>query len=327
MKKLKFGIIGAGSIAQTWAQAIAQSASAELETVADIREDVVRPFAESFGCKAYQTHKEMVEKNKLDGVIICTPPLSHPEISLYCIENKINVICEKPFSVESQSARAMRDAAKKAVVLLTMASKFRYVEDVIRAKSILQSGILGDVILFENAFTSRVTMKGRWNADPQIAGGGVLIDNGTHSLDIVRYFLGAIKEIEVVEGKRSQGLSVEETVRIFVRTESDTMGSIDLSWSISKEQPSYINIYGTYGTISVGWQESKYRQLSSPDWIVYGNGYNKVEAFVRQLENFCRAIRGEEKLLITAEDAIASVEAVEAGYRALKTSQWTAVPY
>jgi predicted dehydrogenase len=129
----------------------------------------------------------------------------------------------------------------------------------------------------------------------------------------------------VVEGKRVQGLPVEDTVRIFVRSTNGVMGSIDLSWSINKELDSYINVYGSRGTISVGWKESKYRQSTSPDWIVFGKGYNKVQAFRSQIDNFCKAIRGEEALLITAEDALASVEVIEAAYAALRQHPWIPV--
>jgi predicted dehydrogenase len=219
----------------------------------------------------------------------------------------------------------MVEAARSAQVKLTMASKFRYVEDVIRAKSIVASGILGEIVLFENAFTSRVDMSLRWNAESKTSGGGVLIDNGTHSVDLMRYFIGPLAEVQVVEGKRVQGLAVEDTVHIFVRSISGVMGTIDLSWSINKELDSYINIYGSHGTVFVGWKESKYRQSSSRDWVVFGNGYDKVQAFRSQINNFCKAIRGEENLLITAEDALASVEVVEAAYAALQQNQWTTV--
>jgi len=128
-----------------------------------------------------------------------------------------------------------------------------------------------------------------------------------------------------VEGKRVQGLPVEDTVRIFVHSVSGVMGSIDLSWSLNKELDSYLNIYGSHGTIAVGWKESKYRQSSSSDWIVFGKGYDKVQAFRSQLNNFARAIRGKEMLLITAEDALASVEAIEAAYNSLRRVHWTAV--
>src|SRR5262249_53844586 len=156
-----------------------------------------------------------------------------------------------------------------------------------------------------------------WNANPKVSGGGVLMDNGAHSVDLMRYFLGPLDAVQVVEGKRVQGLPVEDTVRIFVRSAGGVMGSIDLSWSINKELDSYINIYGSHGTIAVGWKESKYRQTSSRDWVAFGKGYNKVQAFRSQISNFARAISGKEMLLITARDALASVEVMEAAYRAL----------
>ena len=186
-------------------------------------------------------------------------------------------------------------------------------------------GILGDIVLFENAFTARVDMSNRWNANPEISGGGGLIDNGTHSVDIMRYFLGPLAEVNVVEGKRIQGLPVEDTVRIFVKSTQGVMGNIALSWSINKELDHFIRIYGSNGTVSVGWKESKYRQTSGQDWVVFGEGYSKIRSFTRQLENFSKAIRGEEELIITAADAIASVEAVNAAYEALNRSNWTRV--
>jgi predicted dehydrogenase len=323
--KLRFGILGAGAIAQTWVQAFQGHEVARVVAVTDVREELARALAEGIGCQSYSSYEAMASGTDLDAVVVCTPPASHPEICRYFLERKLHVLCEKPLSIDVKSAKMMLDASRSAGVQLTMASKFRYVDDVVRAKSIVMSGILGEIILFENAFTSRIDMKSRWNSNREISGGGVLIDNGTHSVDIMRYFLGPLAEVQAVEGKRSQGLLVEDTVRIFARSLNGVMGSIDLSWSINKELDSYINIYGSSGTISVGWKESKYHQSSSREWVVFGKGYDKIQAFRSQISNFCRAIRGEEMLLITAEDAIASAEVISAAYDSLRQDHWVPV--
>ncbi|HKE11856.1 MAG TPA: Gfo/Idh/MocA family oxidoreductase [Myxococcota bacterium] len=322
---LSFGLIGAGAIAQSYVQAMRDMPEARITGVADVRPEAAKAQAEGVGGTAYHSHEDLLEKGDCDAVIVCTPPVSHAQICCDALARGVHVLCEKPLAIDVESARRMLDTAERKGTLLTMGSKFRYVQDVIRAKSIVTSGILGEIVLFENAFTARVDMSQRWNADPNVSGGGVLIDNGTHSVDIVRYFLGPIADVHAVEGKRVQGLSVEDTVRIFVRTASGVMGSIDLSWSLNKELDSFIDIYGSRGTIRVGWRESKYRQSTSQDWITFGRGYDKVQAFRGQIENFCQAIRGKDMLLITAEDAIASVEVIEAAYQSLGHNDWVAV--
>ena len=324
-RKLRFGLVGAGRIGNAYAQAFETAQAAELVAVADVRPDAVQALAHRSGCSGFDAYQRMQREADLDAVLVCTPPVTHPDIAMYFMDHGVHVLCEKPFAIDLAHAKMMLAASKRNAVAITMASKFRYVDDVIRAKSIVMSGILGEIVLFENSFTSRVDMASQWNSDPAISGGGVLVDNGTHSVDIMRYFLGALSDVHVVEGKRTQGLAVEDTVRIFVHSVSGVMGSIDLSWSINKEQESYISIYGSRGTIQVGWKESKYRQSSSPDWVVFGAGYDKVQALRGQIDNFARGIVGDEHFLITADDALASVEVVQAAYASLRQNHWTIV--
>jgi predicted dehydrogenase len=324
-ESVAFGLIGAGGIAQSYLQVFAGLKEARIAAVADVRLDAAASAGEALGCEAFSSWEELAKRAKLDAVLICTPPATHAEIAMSFLSRGIAVLCEKPFAVDLAAARELAAASESAGTLLTMASKFRYVQDVIRAKSILTSGILGDIILFENVFASRAKMSNRWNSDPALSGGGVLIDNGTHSVDIIRYFLGPIAEVLAVEGKRVQTLSVEDTVQLFVRAASGARGTIDLSWSLDKERDSYIEIYGSNGTVRVGWKESKFRQATSHDWVVFGSGYDKIGAMRAQVENFCRALRGREPLLITVEDAIASVAAIEHAYRSLDSSRWVRV--
>ena len=325
MNKLKFALIGTGGIAQTYAQAFQTSDCCDLVAVADINQNSAKAFAEPFGAKAFSDYKTLAENSEFDAVIISTPPNLHPEIAEFFMNRGKHVLCEKPLCLSVAEARAMIETAKKTGVVFTMATKFRYCEDVVKAKSILASGVLGEVVQFENAFTAKVDMSKRWNSQKEISGGGVLIDNGTHSVDIIRYFLGAITDVLALETSGTQNLSVDENVKLLAKTENGIAASVDLTWGINKELPNFISIYGTNGTLHIGWQASKYKLNSSPDWNIFGKGYDKVQAFRSKIENFAGAIRGKEELLTKPEDALASVEVIEAAYKSLNQNLWQKV--
>ena len=319
---LRFGMVGAGAIAQAYAQAFERSAIVELAAVADCNTEAGHAMAEATACVAFRSAEEMISEMDLDAAVVCTPPDSHGDVCAEFFARRVPVLCEKPLAIDSGVAEEMIAEAHDQDVVFTMASKFRYVPDVDQARSIIASGVIGEVVLFENVFTGRVDMTQRWNSDPHVSGGGVLIDNGTHSVDITRFFLGTLSEVQAMEGHRIQDLQVEDTAKLFVRSESDVLASIDLSWSVSKELPYYIAVYGSGGTLLVGWGESKYRRSNDEQWTVFGNGYDKCEAFRNQLENFAGAVVGEQSLVVTPEDALASVCVVEAAYRSLERGEW-----
>jgi predicted dehydrogenase len=324
-EKLRFGLVGAGAIAQTYIQAFEHCSEARLVAVSDLRIDAAQRIAERMRCRSYDRVERMLSDCQIDAAIVCTPPITHPEISIRLMESSVHVICEKPFSIDLDGAKRMLETSRRAGVKLTMASKFRYLEDTIRAKSIIASGVLGDLILFENVFAHRVDMASRWNSRPEISGGGVLIDNGAHSVDLMHYFLGPLAEIQTLEGRRGQGLQVEETVCLFARSVGGVICKVDLSWDICRQNDSFLNIYGTRGAVAIGWKRSLRRDFAHQEWIKFGDGYNKVHAFRRQIENFSRAIRGEEPLLITADDAVDSVNAIAFAYESLRQNQWVRI--
>ena len=319
---MRLALIGCGRIAQSHLDALSNVKEAKLEIVVETRPEVGAATAERYKCIAVTNYKDPEVLNLADAVIICAPPNLHFEMAKYFFESGKHVLCEKPLTLTPADARELIQIAEARGVKLMMASKFRYAEDVIKTKAILQSGILGNVIMYENTFCSKVPMHDRWNAKKEISGGGVLIDNGCHSVDIARYLLGPVKEIQVQNGIAAQSLDVEDTVRIQFRTHSGVMGMVDLSWSINKESDTYIALFGSEGTLFVGWSTSKYKQDGSSKWVHFGKGYNKVDAFSRQLKNFIGSIRGTEMPLMTPEDALASVEAIETAYESARRNNW-----
>ena len=324
-RPLRLAVIGCGRIAQSHLAAIASVAEAKLTAVVDVRRTAAAAVAEQHKCESIADFRDEKLHEIVDAVLICTPPQTHLEIARYFLERGVHVMVEKPLTIRPDDARAVvRLAAERGRVLM-MASKFRYVPDVMKAKSLVETSVLGRVVLYENSFCSKVAMGERWNAQPDVAGGGVLIDNGCHSADIARYLLGPIAAVHAHRGLAAQALPVEDTVRLMFKTGSGVLGAVDLSWSLNKEADAYISIYGTQGTLFVGWRESRYRQDGSPNWVSFGNGYDKVAAFRGQIENFVATIEKRAEPLIKAEDAMASVEVVAAAYESMRKDDWAKV--
>jgi predicted dehydrogenase len=324
-KPLSFAMIGCGRISQVHLSVLAGEPRAKLVAVVDKDRQAAKSAGEAWGAPDFQDVHEMLRKAAPDAVVICAPPNVHRELTEAALFAGAHVLCEKPLALSVAEAEEVLLAAEKADRVLMMCSKFRYVEDVIKAKGVIDSGILGQIVLLENQFCSRVDMKNRWNSKRAVAGGGVLIDNGSHSADIVRYLLGPVTAALAIPGRQWQALEVEDTCTMFLRCARNAMASVDLSWSIQKEHPYYIHVYGTEGTLEVGWSGSRYRQSERLHWVPFGNGYDKLQATGSQLRNFIGTITGEAQPLITAEDALESVRVVESAYRSTQEGRWETV--
>jgi predicted dehydrogenase len=319
--KVRVGIVGAGGIARGYADLLPASTTATCVAVADVNLDAATAMGAALGCPALASADELADVEGLEAVVLCTPPVTHGVLAERFADIGVHVLSEKPLAVNRMAAAEMASIAERTGIVLTMATKFRFCDDVNRAAIIASSGRIGDVRLIENAFTSRIDMSGRWNADPAIAGGGVLVDNGTHSVDLIRYLAGPIAEVLAVETSRPAGLRVDDTARLHLRTEAGTDAHVDLSWSIDKSLPNFLTIYGTLGEIRVGWRESAWRTYGN-DWEVIGSGYAKGPAMAGALDAFCRAVRGDAPLAVTVDDGIAAATCIDGAYESLRRGGW-----
>lgn len=258
-KTIQIALIGCGGIAQTHLEAMSRVGRLQLHSIQDVRPEAALEASKKFNCAAAKNLQEIVGNPEIDAVIICAPPVYHFEIMKQMISAGKHVLCEKPFTISLDEAQKIQEMAKKSDRLVMMASKFRFVEDVIEARKIVQSGIIGEVILSEVIFCSIVDMTRRWNSNPAIAGGGALIDNGSHAVDVIRYLVGPIQSVYAQAGKRTQDIKVEDTARLHFETDNHIIGMVDLSWSLYKHTPTYVNILGTLGSIEVGWAQSQVR--------------------------------------------------------------------
>lgn len=315
-------LVGAGAIAQTWAQAFSATDEAKLLAVCDVRVDAAKALAEPFDAVATDDLTEALRVPGVEAAVVCTPPVTHrPLVEILAGEGR-HVLCEKPLSTNLDDAMAMLRAGEESGIVLTMASKFRYMESMQQAKSMIGSGALGEPVLVTNAFVAKADMADRWNADPAISGGGVLIDNGTHSVDIVRYLLGPIAAVQGDVVDTVGAHEVDATARLLLRTASGASAVVNLSWKATNFANTFVEVVGTDGTLRVGFGRSRVRKAASPAWEDFGTPYDKVHAHSRQLDTFAAKIRGSGELLISEDDALASVACIDAAYRSLESGRW-----
>ncbi len=320
---LSLAVVGCGGIAGAYMDALSTLDVFNVVAVVDPDTSRRESAAARFNCTGHSSLESVTDK--LDAALVLTPPVTHRDLAEELFTRGAHVLCEKPLAPSPVDAMAMIAAAERANLQLMMGSKFRYVEDLSKAKALLDSNIIGDLLLFENVFCSRVDMTDRWNSKREISGGGVLIDNGCHSVDVARFLLGPIARLQARFGKRVQPIDVEDTARMMFETEGGVMGTIDLSWSLHKEVTSYVRLYGSNGTIEVGWKTSRYKLSGDAEWTTFGSGYNKLAAFKNQLANFAGSIQGTETALITTEDALASVRVIDTAYHSASVAQWSDV--
>lgn len=320
----RVGIIGVGGIGTAYASAIGGSPTLSLTAICDTDSD--RAAAVGSGdAVVFDSVRDLAVSGTCDMVVIATPPATHAGIAAHMLRAGLDVLCEKPFSIELSDAIEMLDVALTEGRLLTMASKFRYVSDLCRARELIRAGRIGDPVTADVTFASSVDMANRWNSDPSVSGGGVLIDNGTHAVDVIRYLLGPIERVSAMRGISRSAMRVEDTGVVLAETVDRAVATITVSWLIAPLNPNFVTIHGTEGSLEIGWGSSQVREAGSADWVPFGTGYSKMDALRANVENFAATRRGVEELRISPADVLASVAVIASIYDAIETGQWRQV--
>ncbi len=319
---MKFALIGCGKAGHSYATIINNHPKTQLAAVVDTNPEAARAFGVSFGCKSYTSVDEYLACNKpVDCAVVCAYPTENTAIACQLMQRRTHVLCEQPFALDSASAEKMIDVSRTYGVRLMMGSRFRYVPDIIHARGLIQAGILGHVLEFKGDFRDIADMRNHWSAQPQLSGGGVLMERGGIAADIVRLLFGPIQSVRAEEGQRIQSSEVEDTVRLELRTASEIIGTIHMSWTLKSSGDDYFRVYGTQGNLCIGWKKSMYRPNGAVDWIYFGEGFSTMKALTLQVSNFANAVSDGEALEVEAADEIASVLAVEVAYQSIKTGQ------
>jgi predicted dehydrogenase len=323
LRPVRFGLVGLGWIGSRYLASSRAMTEAILASVAD--EDAERlPSDPSLA--TFSSYQEMAEHADLDFVVICTPPVSHLDITRHFLERGVAVLCEKPFAMSVGQAQEMCELARARSLPIAMATKYRCLEEVAHARSLVREGAIGDVVSFEVSFSNSRDMRGSWHSDPAVSGGGVFVDAGAHAIDVISYVFGPIRDILATAGAPIQGLPVEDNARALVRLADGTVGEIFTSWNGDWGYDYYVIAQGTTGALRVGWSQSGYRSVVTSGWQTFGEPYGIERALRRQLANFASVMSGHESPVATAEEAVVNVRVLSAASESFHTGSWVVLP-
>lgn len=320
---MRIGIIGLGRAGAVHLAACQRVSGIEVVAVCDPLPEA-RRVASAAGIAAYADLKRMLDRVQLEAVTICTPPAHHAASTIACLERGLHVLCEKPLAVTSAGAAEMCETARREGLQLAVASKFRHVPAVSRAREIVLGGELGEPVAATITFCSPVDMADRWNIQRRLSGGGVIIDNGCHAFDILHFLFGPVARVRATLLKPTQRLPVEDSAIVEVRTGDGVTGWVELSWSWSTGRDTYLVIQGTRGTVEVGWHGARLK-VAGKDWREIGGSYNKLDAHGRMHVCFKNAVFDGAESWIQPAACLRAVGTVEAAYRSLKSGTWERV--
>jgi len=197
------------------------------------------------------------------------------------------------------------------------AFKFRFHEEVDRVRELLATGSLGRILTFRVMFGGQLNMAGTWYVRPELSGGGVIMDNGPHAIDLIRHLLGEIGEI-TAEATDSQSYGVEDTGKLIVRLENGTVGTVDLSWAMAVPSRAYLEIFGEHGALLADLEGVTYKYKAWKDWKRLSNRSGTEEAFARQIGHFLDAIGRQRNPVVTSEDGLKVQVLIDAVYETMR---------
>ncbi len=314
---VRIGIVGCGQMGRWHLDAYKKNPHCKLVAFADTDIDRAHAFATEVNAKAYRSHKELVDSERLHGVSVCTVPSTHKDIALDLLNAGVNVLSEKPLAISVAQAEEMSESARAKDLLLLTAFKFRFFDEVLKAKELIEKGTLGQIVSFRLMFGGHLDMSGTWYAQREISGGGVIIDNAPHATDLIHYLFGEIKSVSAEIGN-SQGMNVEHTAELILRLTNGTAGTVELSWSTAVPSRAYLEIYGEAGTALLDLEGISYRVKDWTEWTRVPNQVSAKEAFGRQMDHFVGAILGRRPLIVGNGDGLRSQAVIEAIYESVR---------
>src|SRR5690625_5293710 len=329
------GVIGLGIIGNLHIQRLlATTAPAHLAAVVDKNEALTGQFAEKHGAYGARDVPDLLAREDVDAVIIAVPSGLHADLTIAALQAGKHVLLEKPIEVDVARADAIRAAEREAGTVLTVASQRRFAPAHQFLKSLLERDGIGritsatvEVPLWRTQeYYDSAGWRGTWAMD----GGGALMNQGVHLVDLALWLLGDVEEVYAHTGLLAhERIEVEDTVTITARLKSGAFMTFLATTAAFAPPQIRVNIMGDKGTIVTVKEEITHFEtvdgpqeaaIESPD--LEALGITESEYIQRgQLADFVEAARNGASALVTPEQARNAVAFIEAVYESGRTGK------
>lgn len=316
MNTKQIAIIGLGGIAGTHRHHLNRTPGLQLAGGVDISPGRRDAFIAGENAPAYASFAELLEARPVDGIVVATPPTAREAIVLQALEAGVAVLSEKPLAADAATARRL--AAHPRAALLRVGYCHRWTEAAQEARRLIEAGELGELVSMQVCFSGWApAMKEHWMTDPAVSGGGALVDNGCHALDLFAYLCG---KPERVEGSLRHGWPGrgEDSFALSARSEQGALGVLHGSYLHSAPRNEW-EIVGTRATLRYSYDRATDTLLSIREGETRCIPVAPPSArFARQLQEWQRVLQGSASDMATAvEGAEIShwLEAIQRGCR------------
>lgn len=319
MKKFKVAIIGCGRISVMHLVSITMQKNVELVACCDIDKSKADAVSKKYNVKAYYDYEEMLNSEKLDAVHVLLPHYLHTKVAIYAMQKGVNVLTEKPMDINYESAVNAVNVSKQTGLLYGVIFQCRYNNSVKLVKKAVSSGKLGKILSARSILSwnrgdeyySGSDWKGTWDKE----GGGVLIDQAIHTLDLVNYIIDS--EVESVncsiKNYTHKIIEVEDTAEGYITYKNGAKYSYYFTNNYATDEPIEIRLYCENGNVVFGYDDAyiyyndkTIEEAHQDDDVVEYEGGKNYWGFQheRQISQFYRALNNEEPLEISGEVAL-----------------------
>ncbi|QSF47308.1 Gfo/Idh/MocA family protein [Paenibacillus tianjinensis] len=326
MTTLGAAIIGCGAIAPLHAKAIAYIEGTQLLAAADINADQAQAFGEQYGCGVAQDYRELLGRTDIDVVHLCTPHYLHAQMAIDFLNAGKHVLTEKPLAIDVPSAQRMLETADHSKGQLGVVYQNRYNEPSIRIRQIIDQRTLGRLLCMKGVVTwsrsEQYYTESGWRGKWATEGGGVLINQTIHTLDLLQWFGGEISSVsgsvstDVLDGI----IEVEDSAHACITFSNQVRGLFYGTNAYSVNSPVELELVFEHGTLLQRrdclylWKDGREQLLCEPGTAAAGGKSYWGTGHQRLIHDYYDHIREGREFWLNGREGIKALEIIAGIY-------------